>query len=106
MKTRANNKLNKRAILSGLRFYAMYGTKNPFNNQFSNDELNALKAQDLVDLLHGLLQYRHIIIYYGPLALQDAAATIHKVHPLPAAFVPYPKGNEFANTQCKQHAVK
>jgi len=105
MKTRANNKLNKRAILSGLRFYAMYGTKNPFNNQFSNDELNALKAQDLVDLLHGLLQYRHIIIYYGPLALQDAAATIHKVHPLPAAFVPYPKGNEFAKIQQTQNTV-
>jgi len=33
----------------------MYGEKNPFNNQLSNDELNALKAEDLVDFLHGLL---------------------------------------------------
>jgi len=105
MKTRANNKLNKRAILSGLRFYAMYGEKNPFNNQLSNDELNALKADDLVNFLHGLLQYKHIVIYYGPLSLQDATVAVEKVHHLPASFVPYPKGSEFVKIQQTQNKV-
>ncbi|MBS1601004.1 MAG: insulinase family protein [Bacteroidetes bacterium] len=105
LKARANNKLNKRAILSGLRFYAMYGEKNPFNNQLSNDELNALKAADLVDFLHGLLQYKHVVIYYGPLSLPDATTSIHKVHMLPTTFVPYPKGNEFAKIQQTQNTV-
>lgn len=105
MKTRANNKLNKRAILSGLRFYAMYGEKNPFNNQLSNDELNAIKAEDLVNFLHGLLQYQHIVIYYGPLSLQDATTSVQKVHQLPSSFVPYPKGNEFAKIQQTQSKV-
>ncbi len=105
LKTRANNKLNKRAILSGLRFYAMYGEKNPFNNQLSNDELNALKAEDLVSFLHGLLQYKHVVIYYGPPSLQDAVAAVDKVHHLPSNFVPYPKGNEFVKIQQTQNKV-
>ncbi|HTS45285.1 MAG TPA: insulinase family protein [Puia sp.] len=105
VKTRSNTKLNKAAILSGLRYYAMYGEKNPFNNQLTNDELNALKAQDLVDLLHGLLQYRHIIIYYGPLSLQDASASIGKVHSLPVSFVPYPSGADFQKIQQTKNTV-
>jgi hypothetical protein len=83
----------------------MYGAKNPFNNQLSNDELNALKADDLVDLLHGLLHYNHIVIYYGPLSAQDAAVLIRKVHPLPVAFVPYPIGNGFAKISQSQNTV-
>jgi len=105
MKTRANNKLNKRAILSGLRFYAMYGAKNPFNNQLSNDELNALNSQDLVNLLHSLLQYKHVVIYYGPLLLRDAASVIRKVHSLSASFIPYPRGSEFEKIQQTQNTV-
>jgi predicted Zn-dependent peptidase len=105
LKTRSNTKLNKASILSGLRFYAMYGAKNPFNNQLTNDELNALKAQDLVDLLHGLLQYKHIIIYYGPLSLQDAAVAIGKVHNLPSSFIPYPSGTNFEKIQQTNNTV-
>jgi len=104
-KARANNKLNKGAILSGLRFYAMYGEKNPFNNQLSADELNSLKAQDLADFLHGLLQYKHIIIYYGPLSLQEATASIVKVHHLPPGFVPYPKSIDFKKIQQEHSSV-
>jgi predicted Zn-dependent peptidase len=105
LKTRSNNKLNKGAILSGLRFYAMYGPKNPFNNQLTNDELNALKAQDLVDLLHGLLQYKHIVIYYGPLSLEDAKTSVNKVHALPNAFVPYPVVADYTKVPQTQNLV-
>jgi len=105
VKSRSNNKLNKNAILSGLRFYAMYGPKNPYNNQLSNDELNSLKAQDLADLLHGLLKYSHLVIYYGPLSLADATASIVRIHALPASFVPYPATAEFVKIPQTQNEV-
>jgi predicted Zn-dependent peptidase len=90
LKARSNSKLNKDAIMTGLRFYAMYGERNPFNNQLSNDELYALSADELVNLLHNLWQYKHTIIYFGPASLQDASSSISKVHHLPSSFQPYP----------------
>ncbi|HMH32903.1 MAG TPA: insulinase family protein [Puia sp.] len=105
LKARSNNKLNKDAILSGLRFYAMYGAKNPFNNQLSNDELNALNAQDLVDLLHSLEHFKHSIIYYGPASLPEAAVSIGRVHRLPSVFAPYPGVTDFVKTTQTENTV-
>jgi hypothetical protein len=49
-KSRANAKQNKGSIMSGLRSYAQYGPQNPFNNVLSDAELDALKAEDLVNV--------------------------------------------------------
>ena len=105
LKARADNKLNKRAILAGLRSYAMYGEKNPFNNQFTNDELNQLTASELVDFLHQLTSYRHVAIYYGPLSLGDASATISKVHNMPATFLAEPSSNKFEKIEQTKNMV-
>jgi predicted Zn-dependent peptidase len=105
LKTRSNNKLNKNAILSGLRLYAMYGEKNPYNNQLTNDELNALTAQQLVDQLHSLLQYKHLVIYYGPSSLQEFIPAISRVHKLPAEFIPYPGTLDFPKTVQTENTV-
>ncbi len=50
-KSRANAKQNKGSIMNGLRSYAQYGPQNPFNNVLSDAELDALKAEDLVNVL-------------------------------------------------------
>ncbi len=105
LKARSDNKLNKRAILSGLRSYAMYGEKNPFNNQFTNDELNTLKASELIDFLHNLTKYKHLIIYFGPLSLDDAIAAISKIHTLPSDFISYPASNEFKKIEQTKNTV-
>lgn len=105
LKARTNNKLNKNAILGGLRAYAMYGAKNPYNNQLSNEELNALKSDDLVNLLHQLTKYKHIIIYYGPLSLQKATASIGKAHTMPSTFIPYAAANKFFKIEQKNNTV-
>ena len=90
LKSRANNKLNKQAIMQGLISYARYGAKNPFNSGLTSEEIRNLKAEDLTNILHSLLDYQHTIIYYGPLAPPAFTAAITEAHRLPAAFVPYP----------------
>jgi predicted Zn-dependent peptidase len=95
MKSRANNKLNKNAIMQGLISYARFGGKNPFNTVLSTDEVAAIKAEDLTNILHGLLNFPHTIIYYGPLT-QDAFTTqITTLHPLPAAWTAIPEKVKF-----------
>ena len=105
MKARANNKLNKQAIMQGLINYARYGEKNPFNSGLTADEINNLKAEDLVAILHGLLGYKHTIIYYGPLAVDAFTTSIVGLHKLPVNFTPYPAKNRFTFTQQSANKV-
>jgi len=94
-KARLNKKQNKGAIMSGLRSYAMYGAQNPFNNELSDAELDALKAEDLIAVLHNLADYKHRILYYGPKTATELAANMQKVHPAPAAFRELPAAKHF-----------
>src|SRR5258708_27201638 len=83
LKSRANNKLNKQAIMQGLISYARYGAKNPFNTGLTTEELNKLTAEDLTAVLHGLLNYAHTIISYGPLPVERLTQVLTDIHPLP-----------------------
>lgn len=95
LKSRADSKLNKGNIMKGMMQYAMYGAKNPFNNQLSADELNTIKAENLVSIIHDLPNYKHTIIYYGPKDINTAIADIKKVHPLPASYKAVPAAIKF-----------
>jgi predicted Zn-dependent peptidase len=95
MKSRADSKLNKTAIARGLTNYAIYGSKNPFNNQLSNDELKAISANKLTELLHGLFNYEHTIIYYGPKPLNSFVTSIKNLHAVPATFKAAPEAEKF-----------
>ncbi|KGE12358.1 M16 family metallopeptidase [Sphingobacterium deserti] len=85
-KARSNAKENKENILDGLKAYAKYGPKNPFNNTFSDEELHNLKAADLVNILHDLSRTKHNILYYGPREMKKLTAGLP---PLKADKNPY-----------------
>ncbi len=95
LKSRANNKLNKQAIMQGMISYARYGPKNPFNSGLTGGELRALKPEELTNVLHSLLDHPHAIIYYGPLSVDSFTRAITLLHPLPASWVPYPEKLRF-----------
>jgi predicted Zn-dependent peptidase len=88
LKSRENNKLNKGQIMNALTSYAQYGSTNPFNNVLSNDEVKAIKSEDLVAMIHNLTNYEHVITYYGPKDLASFTADIKKVHLMPKEFTP------------------
>lgn len=105
MKSRADAKLNKASIARGLTNYAIYGPKNPFNFQLTNDELNNLSAKQLTDVLHGLFSYRHTIIYYGPKPLNTFLSAVKKLHAIPSQFKPVPEGIKFVKKDNEQNSV-
>jgi predicted Zn-dependent peptidase len=90
-KNRNDAKTNKGTIMSGLQSYALFGSRNPFNYTLSNDELNAVKGDELVEILHDLMNYNHDIIYFGPQPLAAFTAAETKLHKLPAVFKPNPE---------------
>ncbi len=102
-KGRENARLNKAAIMSGLLNYARYGAQNPFNYTLSNEELDNLKAEDLVNLLHSLSDYKHTVLYYGPQAAPaQAIAALHKV---PSTFKAYPAAKQFTRVNPDKNQV-
>ena len=81
IKQREDAKLNKGVILrKGLVNYTTYGPQNPFTNVIGDDNLKQLKAADLISVINSLTKYEHRILYYGPLALNDATAALQKNH--------------------------
>lgn len=86
MKMRANSKLDKGSIANAMKSYAMYGAKNPFNYNLTDEELKNLKAEDLTDLLHSLTSYQHRIGYYGPQTLTKLTGQLKSIHSLPASW--------------------
>ena len=104
-KARLNSKLNKSSIARGLISYAQFGSKNPFNSVLSSDELNGLDATDLVNQLHDLLNYKHSIIYYGPLPVKQFTSDIARLHRLPGAFTAYPTKKTFKYVDQQENQV-
>ncbi len=94
-KNRTDDKLNKGAIQAALSNYARFGKDNPFNYKLSNSELDNIKASDLIDMLHNLTNYKHKVLYYGPLSNQALVNVLSKAHPLPASFKATPVVHQF-----------
>jgi len=91
LKGRSDSKLEKRAILQGLTNYATYGSNNPFNDVLSNEELLAMTPGQLTEILHGLFDFEHDVIYYGPKSRGELKSTLTSTHSFPNAFKPYPE---------------
>lgn len=104
-KSRANAKQNKATIMAGLRSYAQYGAQNPFNNVLSDAELDALKAEDLINVLHDLFNFKHKVLYYGPKTGNEVVASLTPVHKLPATLKELPKSKTFTQVSTDQNKV-
>jgi len=94
-KARSNAKENKGAIMAGLRSYAQYGAKNPFNFTLTDAELDALTAEQLTAILHDLLSLEHKVLYYGPKTNQELVRALQPLHPLAKKLKPIKKERTF-----------
>lgn len=65
LKSRADVKKNKNAVLSRLRSYSIYGPINPQTDILSERELRELSIDELTDLIKDLGRYHHRVLYYG-----------------------------------------
>ncbi|MBP9196122.1 MAG: insulinase family protein, partial [Saprospiraceae bacterium] len=106
IKARNDATINKGKIFNeALDYYTTYGAKNPFNQVLSNDELRALKAEELVGLIKGLSTYKHKIYYFGPRKTDDVAAFMKKKHKLPAMLKDYPPAAKYDRLDAKENTI-
>lgn len=95
LKTRADAKLNKRAISAALSTYALYGKDNPRTFTLSNAELEALTATELVGMIKGLTTYKHKVMYFGPETKDKVSGWLKSKHKMPEKFLSTPVAHVF-----------
>ncbi len=104
-KERADAKLNKDNILNKMISYAKYGKLSPATNLLSKNELKNLKADELVSIIKGLNSYKHQVFYYGPMSMEEIAATITKNHNSPSVLKDLPAETKFEEKETTQNQV-
>jgi len=80
IKSRTDNKTNQRAAFRALNYYGIYGEQYVHEKNLTDEQLRAYTAKQLTDALHELFQYKHRVLYYGPLSLKEVTDVINKIH--------------------------
>ena len=80
IKSRTDRKTNQRAAFSALNNYGIYGEEYVKIFNESDAKLRSYTALQLTDAIHNLFSYKHRVLYYGPLTIQEATAVVNKIH--------------------------
>lgn len=104
-KSRADAKLNRGAIMTGLVAYARYGSNNPYNYVLSNEELKNITAQELVQLIRSMNGISHQILYYGPQPMDAMGRQLSALHNMPSGFVPAGNKASFSFTRQSSNSI-
>ncbi len=100
LKSRSDAKLNKSAILfSGMASYGQYGEDSPFKYILSESALNELEADELIEMIHGLSNYEHRVLYYGPKSTDELAEALKANHTSPQELMAIPEGKVFVEQE-------
>ena len=76
-------KLSQDVNCAYLQVYGMYGTYNGALFIPSSEELHSMNPQQLIDKIRGLKNYKHTIMYYGPMELDKLISILDKNHKTP-----------------------
>lgn len=106
LKKRANDKLDKNAILwKGLFNYGKYGPVSPATNILPEEELQSLDPLKLTQILRDLTSYKHKIFYYGQRPMEDVHSLLGAKHKLPAILKDYPQPQAFPYLETDENTV-
>ena len=104
-KSRADNKLDQGVNFVALQRYGIYGEYNSMRNVPSSKELKEMAPQQLVDKIKAFRGYKHSVLYYGPMALDELTAAIDKYHKTPKTLADAPAGRHYEMQQTPQNEV-
>lgn len=106
LKDREDARKSKRSILfGGMQSYALYGEDNPYKYKLSEAELKGLKAEDMTQLIKGILDYEHYIFYFGPKTIDDVAGAIAGKHSVASELKPYPAVKTFKHNPAPKENI-
>lgn len=105
LKRREDNKLNQGQNFNMLIQYAIWGPKSPSTNVLSAAEIRSMDPAKLVDIIQGMNNYEHKILYYGPESESALAGIIDQYHKAPEKLTPIPEGYKFKQQETTENNV-
>lgn len=104
-RSRENGKQNKGLIQRGLLSYAQYGPDNPFNYELTDEELDNITAEELLESLRNLMSYQFKILYYGPKTNKEIGKQISSLIDTKRKIKKAPKAKEFKQREITENEV-
>ena len=81
LKARTDAKTSQEQCSACLRAYGIYGSRNSLTDNMSEKQLRSTNPLTLVNLVKGLKNFKHTVMYYGPMSEKQFVkniATLHK----------------------------
>jgi len=104
-KNRADAKLSKSRVRQALGYYGRYGAKSPLTNVLIEEEIRALKDEELIKIINRITSYEHRVLYYGPDDETTLTANLNRFHNIPDLLKPIPEPTQFINVSTDTHKV-
>ena len=104
-KSRKDNRSNQNANFGALAAYGIYGSYNKVCNVMSNAELDKTNPQTLLNLLKGLRNYKHEVLYCGQSTPEALVKTIDEGHVIGKTLANVPQGKRYTEMQTKENEV-
>ena len=104
-KSRKDNRSNQNANFGALAAYGIYGPYNKVRNVMSNAELDKTNPQTLLNLLKGLRNYKHEVLYCGLSTPEALVKTIDEGHVIGKTLANVPQGKRYTEMQTKENEV-
>ncbi|MBN2730103.1 MAG: insulinase family protein [Bacteroidales bacterium] len=105
LKSRTDAKKNMQMVFGYLVSYGIYGENSPTTNILSEKELKSMSANDAIDIIHGLLSYKHRILFYGSQSEAELTEILNKLHNVPATLKDIPAEKEFEQLPTKENII-
>ncbi len=104
-KGRKDNRSNQMSNFMALAAYGIYGPYNTVQNVMSNAELDKTNPQTLLNLLKGLRNYKHEVLYCGQSTPEQLVKAIGEGHATGKTLANVPQGKRYTEVQTKENEV-
>lgn len=98
LKERYEAKQSQSSCFSYLAQYAIYGAENDNTNIESEKQIRSNDPKIYTDLLKSIFDYKHTVLYYGPMSVEELSKSISEHHHVAAELKDVPQNREWATT--------
>ncbi len=104
-KNHADAKTNQKENFARLWAYCTYGPYNTYLNAIGTDKLRQSDPQEFIDLLGGLSDLEHTVLYYGPYSEKALSSLLAKEHKTAKKLAAVPHGKKYEYQVVKENEI-
>ena len=105
VKRRNDAKKNQGGYFGYLYYYGTVGERNRYRDVMSEQQLKDTDPKVFTDLLKGLCNYEHKVVYYGLMGLTEIDAIVSDLHKAPAQLAAVPQNKPYFEIPATENEV-